>query len=121
MKAEVLRRAFGTEPFTASEAADVWGIRNPASTLNRLKESGVIMRVARGVYKITPDDVVTGITQRLERNRIEELRRRRDAELPMLARRRWRSWLEAGYIRELGDKWYRVTPRTGGAARVRRL
>ncbi len=120
LKSEALRRAFGTTPFTAAEAREVWGIRNVDSTLNRLKQAGVIERVSRGVYCITDTDAPLVIGRHLEQNQIQALRRKRDVELSDLAGLRWRSWMETGYVEKLGANRYRVNPpKDGGKAHVR--
>lgn len=122
MITESLRRAFQDNPFTPQEAATVLGIQSPYSTLNRLKEAGVIERRGRGVYGFTPLDRPLKVGDRLEHEMILGLRKKRDAELPAIARRAWRLWRRSGYIEPLGPRHYRVAIRRkqGGAARVRR-
>ena len=121
MKAEVLRRAFGREPFSVAEAREVWGIRNVASTLNRLKEAGIIERVGRGTYRITSNDTPLRIERGLEQSGIQALRARRAPEMARLAERRWQAWLDTGYVTKTGPRSYRirVPDLKAGGARVR--
>lgn len=121
VKAEILRRAFGQELFTVAEAREVWGIRNVDSTLNRLKEAGIIERVGRGQYRITANETPLRIERELEQSRIRALRARRGPELAALAKRRWQAWLDSGYVTKNGPRTYRIAlpdVKTGGA-RVR--
>lgn len=120
LKTEILRRAFGREPFTVAQARELWGIRSVDSTLHRLKEAGVIARVGRGVYRITSDETVLRIGRSLEQVGIQGLRRQRGRELSELAARRWQDWLQSGYVTRLGVNRFRVNPpKTTGGVRVR--
>lgn len=122
MKTELLRRAFGVSSFTASEAGELWQIRSPYSTLNRLKQAGVIESVGRGRYRITRGDEPLRVGARLEREAIRSLRARREDELAELAKRRWRSWQDTGFVRRIGPRRFEVTVREGGGgALVRRV
>lgn len=123
MKAELLRRAFGQAPFTTAEARELWGIRNVDSTLNRLKEAGIIERIGRGTYRITSDDAPLRIERELERSRIQALRAKRTTELPALAKQRWQAWLRDGYVKKTGPQSYKVTipnvTKEGARVRIR--
>lgn len=103
-----------------AQARELWGIRSVDSTLNRLKEAGVIERVGRGVYRITTDDAVLRIGRNLEQVGIQGLRRQRDRALSELAARRWQDWLRSGYVVRLGPNRFRVNPpKAAGGVRVR--
>lgn len=121
MRIEALRRAFGDASFSAGDAALVLGIRSPYSSLNRLRTAGVLDRVGYGVYRFSPLDQPL-LTPYLERESIRATRADREATFASLARKRWASWIQQGFIEPLGERRFRVTLRqeTEGGVRVRR-
>jgi len=116
MKTEVLRRAFGDDPFSASEAAVVMGIQDPSSTLSRLKASGVLERTGRGRYRFASLDKWQTIDSQLARENIRTTRSDRADTLSKLAQQRFQMWLDTGYLTRTGDRRYvvRMRPRSGG-------
>jgi hypothetical protein len=122
MNTEVLRRAFRGEPFSTGDAAAVLGIHDISSTLSRLKAAGVLERIGRGRYRFASLDKWQAMDGLLAREQVRSTRSDRLDTLSRLARDRFRSWLDTGYLTRTGERQYRVRirPRSGGLS-VRRL
>lgn len=122
MNTEILRRAFRDDPFTASEAAVVLGIRDPSSMLSRLKAAGILERPERGTYRFASLDKWQAIESLLARENVRSTRSDRIETLSQLAKQRFENWLETGYLARTGDRRYavRMRPRSGGLNVIRR-
>ena len=107
MLTETLRRAFGDQTFTPPEAAAALGIQSPYSTLNRLKQAGVLERVGRGTYRFAP---LTALPRASTSSVAED---ERTSVLVAMAKAGWESWLATGRLERLTGgvfRWNRRTP-----------
>lgn len=67
----VLRKAFGSRPFTATEAGWALGLQRPSGTLSRLKSGGLIEAVARGKYRVAEGTLKGAIEETLRATRLQ--------------------------------------------------
>lgn len=94
-------------------------IQSPYSTLTRLKQAGVLERVAAGTYRFTPLEEPR-VARFLEQEVVRATRGSRLSDLAALAKSRWASYFESGRLERLGPRRYRLQRRPGVRLRVRR-
>lgn len=69
----IIRRTFGTRPFTASEAAWALGLRRPSGTLSRLKSAGLLEKAGRGKYRVAPTELADAVAATAREEKIREV------------------------------------------------